>query len=98
MSVGFFSCNGTANAEKIKKVQNTDQLYEKYKQLVTEGDGCVPCVDCAALALAMTYNTPKEIAASKKKLLVYYKENGKIPCPELFPELKEGIALTANSE
>lgn len=97
-SAGIFSCNSTANAETGKKALNTDKLYEKYKHMVTEGDGCIPCIDCAALALAMTYDTPDEVALSKQKLVNYYKENGKIPCPELLPELKEEIALMANSQ
>jgi len=97
-SAGIFSCNDMASAETGKKTMDTNKLYEKYKHMVTEGDGCVPCIDCAALALAMTYNTPNEVALSKQKLVNYYKENGEIPCPELLPGLKEEIALMANSK
>jgi len=84
--------------EKANTIQGTDQLYEKYKKMVTEGEGCAACVDCAALALAISYDTKKEIAVSKAKLIKYYNENGTIPCPELVPELKEEIVLNTESE
>ncbi len=95
-SIGIISCN--AVDKKANTIQNADQLYEKYKNMVTEGDGCVACIDCAALALAISYDTKNEITLSKAKLVEYYKQNGTIPCPELMPELGEEIALVSGTE
>jgi len=83
---------------KAKTIENADQLYEKYKNMVTEGEGCEPCIDCAALALAISYDTEKEITISKEKLLNYYNKNGSIPCPELLPELNTELALIVDSD
>ncbi len=95
-SFGIFSCDTTG--KKADAIDGTDLLYEKYKNMVTEGEGCVACIDCASLALAITYNTQDEVVLSKKKLLEYYKENGSIPCPELLPELRQEIALVTEAE
>ncbi|MEN8119519.1 MAG: hypothetical protein ABFS35_04205 [Bacteroidota bacterium] len=98
-SVGIFSCSIIEKKEKkANTIQGADKLYEKYKNMVSEGDGCVACVDCAALALAISYDTKNEIKESKAKLMNYYKQNGTIPCPELIPELNKEIALIAESE
>lgn len=98
-SVGIISCNAIEKKDKkANTIQGADQLYEKYKNMVTEGEGCIACVDCAALALAISYDTHTEIAVSKAKLTEYYKQNGTIPCPELMPELNKEIALIAGSE
>ena len=91
LSVFLSSCNAVSDNTATKKI-DTQQLYEKYKTMITEGEGCIPCVDCAALALAINYNTREEIIASKKKLIEYYKKNGEIPCPELVPEVKKEVA------
>ena len=98
-SIGVISCNAIEKKDKkANTIQGADQLYYKYKNMVTEGDGCVACIDCATLALAISYDTQDEIAKSKEKLVQYYKVNGTIPCPELIPELKKEIALIAGSE
>jgi hypothetical protein len=86
------SCGAASGKNSVDKHLKAQQLYEKYKNMITEGDGCVPCVDCAALALAISYDTKDEVSVSKKKLIEYYKKNGTIPCPELVPELKEIVA------
>ncbi len=98
-SITVISCN-TIEKENTKAntIQGADKLYEKYKNMVAEGDGCIACVDCAALALAISYDTQNEIAASKTKLVEYYKQNGTIPCPELMPELGEEMALVSGTE
>ncbi len=95
-SFGIFSCGTTE--KKAETIEGADLLYEKYKNMVTEGEGCAPCIDCASLALAITYDTHEEIVVSKNKLLKYYKENGSVPCPELLPELKQEVALVMGSE
>ena len=98
-SVVIFSCNAIENKDKdANTIQGADQLYEKYKNMVTEGEGCAACVDCAALALAISYDTQNEIAANKAKLIEYYKQNGNIPCPELIPDLNKELALIVGSE
>ncbi len=86
------SCGDASGKNLADKHLKAQKLYEKYKSMITEGDGCSACVDCAALALAISYDTKDEISASKKKLIEYYKKNGNIPCPELVPELKEIVA------
>lgn len=86
------SCGNVSRKNTADKHVKAQKLYEKYKTMITEGDGCAPCVDCASLALAISYNTKEEITASKKKLIEYYKKHGSIPCPELVPELKEIVA------
>jgi len=95
IGIAFFlvlgACSNVKEKSTAKKI-DAQQLYEKYKDMITEGDGCVPCVDCAALALAISYDTKDEIKNSKKKLIEYYHKNGKIPCPELLPELKQDVA------
>ena len=92
LSFTISSCNNVADKSLAIQKDKAQQLYEKYKNMITEGDGCVPCADCAALALAISYNTKDEINASKQKLIKYYKETGSVPCPELIPELKETVA------
>jgi len=95
-SFGIFSCGTTE--KKAETIEGADLLYEKYKNMVTEGEGCEVCIDCASLALAITYDTQDEADASRKILIDYYNENGTIPCPELLPELKKEIALVADTE
>ena len=95
-SFGIVSC-GTIEKDDNSDLK-TELLYEKYKNMVTEGEGCAACIDCAALALAITYETEDEILDSKQKLFEYYKENGVIPCPELLPELKQEMALAMEQE
>ncbi len=85
------SCSDAVSSPEMQK-DKAQQLYEKYKSMISEGDGCVPCVDCAALALAISYGTKDEIQSSKQKLIKYYKKTGSVPCPELVPELKESLA------
>ncbi|MCF6240380.1 MAG: hypothetical protein L3J74_03425 [Bacteroidales bacterium] len=86
------SCGDASGKNAADKHLKAQELYEKYKAMITEGNGCVPCADCASLALAISYDTKDEISVSKKKLIEYYKKNGTIPCPELVPELKEIVA------
>ena len=98
-SVAIFSCSTTKkNDEKAKTIQSAKLLYGKYRNMVTEGEGCEACIYCAALSLAISYDTEDEIFLSKKTLLNYYNKNGTIPCPELMPELKKETALVAGSE
>ena len=93
-SVSVISCNLLQKDNtKADTNQGADKLYEKYKNMITEGDGCIACVDCATLALAISYDTQSEVATSKAKLIKYYKKNGTIPCPELVPEISKEIAL-----
>ena len=94
---GMVSCT-QKDKNKVQKSQKAQQLYEKYKTMITEGNGCEPCIDCAALALAISYDTSEEITLRKKNLTEYFKKNGKIPCPELVPELKQNVAQVQNEK
>ncbi len=70
----------------IKNNLNTDSLFIKYKSMIKNDTNMVVCMNCASMALALSYNNEEEIIENYEKLLKYYKEYGYVPCPELICE------------
>jgi len=83
IALSLFSCSEKSHSSNIKQDLNTDSLYVKYKNMVSDSSNSPACVDCAAMALALSYGMDEEVAKNNEKLVKFYMENGSVPCPEL---------------
>ena len=89
VSASLFSCSEKTHSTHIKQKIDTDSLYIKYKTMIGDSSNSPACVDCAAMALAISYDMDEEITKSHEKLVEYYKQNGSVPCPELLCNTKK---------
>ncbi|MEN8119459.1 MAG: hypothetical protein ABFS35_03895 [Bacteroidota bacterium] len=83
IALSLFSCSSKPHSAHIEKYVSSDSLYVRYKNMISDTINCTACVDCAAMALAISYGIDEEISENHEKLAQYFKEHGDIPCPEL---------------
>lgn len=97
VALSLFSCSSKPHSAHIRTHVSSDSLYVKYKTMIGNNIDCDACVDCAAMALAISYGIDEEINENHAKLVKYYEEHGDIPCPELLCDKERSKQVIRNN-